>query len=166
MVKWQISLSPSPFLCKLANKLTNHLHFLVDSDIASEEERLLLMTSDEELATPLNTRSIFEKSERRFTMKEINSREYHREVRRILNAKMDTEHALTGVHYHSFCRRFEREHGIESNTTKPDFDAWCLVIGKSRKKFDTRKFLKVYKEAKSQILYIRDKLNIQVSENF
>lgn len=127
----------------------------------------MLATSDEdEVGSQINTNDIFKKTEKRFQINEVNCRDYHREVRRILYAKMDTSRKLTGLYYHSFCRWFERAGGVHSKMAKPDYDAWCLVIGKKRSCFDAEKFFKLYNDARSQIAYIRTLLNIQVSENF
>ena len=139
---------------------------LVDVEITSEEERSLLLSSEDEVGSQLDINSMFIKSERKFKFTEINSRAYHKEVRRQLYTNMDLNRKPKGIDYHSFCRRFERERGLESKCTKPDFDAWCLVIGKCRDAFDAKKFFKLYSTARSQLEYIRNMININVSENF
>ena len=141
--------------------------FLGDIEITTEDENNLLATSDEEeVGTPLNIDELFVKCERTFRYDEVNTREYHREVRRIIHAKMDAKRPLSGAYYHSFCRRFERERGVDSKSAKPDYDAWCLIIGKSRTCFDTKKFFRLYENTREQIVYIRNLINIKVSENF
>lgn len=144
------------------------MNFLLidDIDITSDQERALLLSSDEEIGSQLCINSIYAKSEKIFKYDEVNTRAYHREVRRILYAKMDVQEKLNGVHYHSFCRRFEREGELKSKTALPDYDAWCLVIGKARLAFNTEKFLKLYSNVRQQLKYLRNILNIRVSENF
>ena len=63
-----------------------------------------LMNSDNEPGSPITMDDIFKKCERKFKFEDINCKDYHKEVRRILYAKMDTKHKLSGAHFHSFCR--------------------------------------------------------------
>ena len=125
-----------------------------------------LMNSDNEPGSPITMDDIFKKCERKFKFEDINCKDYHKEERRILYAKMDTKHKLSGAHFHSFCRRYERQGGMESKCTTPDYDAWCLVRGKCRKAFDSTKFFKKYSDVRHQLTYLRDIINIGVTENF
>ena len=87
-----------------------------------------------------------------------------REVRRLLCVSMGKKD-LKYCHYKNFCERFKQENGLASKTSGPEFDAWCLVRGVSRRLFKEEKFFQRYPSAKEKIKEVRKKLELKIKEN-
>ena len=101
----------------------------------------------------MTTNELVEKSKKIFSIKDINSEDFFKEVRRLIMNQLDG--SITPEHFHSFCRTYERNGGIKSTWSHPKFDAICLILGRSRSLFDKEKFYKLYPSTKGQIDFIR-----------
>ena len=141
---------------------------LTESEIDTETERRLLASSNDERSiseSPLTTRDLCSPGEeKKFCFDDINRRPYCRAVRLLLftNIGCDT---LTAAHFHTFVNNFERKGGVSCRIPDPKFDAWCLVTGKTRDAFSSKKFLMLYPSVADQIIVIRQKLHITVNKN-
>lgn len=137
------------------------------SDIDTETEERLLKTSssEEEAESPLDIASLYEKDTTKFTVRDINTKKYWKEVRRIIYNKMDVNH-LDDVYFLNFPLKFERNGGNSCKRPDPSFDAWSLVTGRCRDIFNHNDFFKMYPSLKDQIKYIRKECRMRITDKY
>jgi len=84
---------------------------------------------------------------------DINTPTYMKEVRRIINNKMDAPYGkLSGLNYLSFMNRFsKRRPAVECSIPDPKLDAWLCISGQKRPLFDTNLFINTYPSIKEKI---------------
>lgn len=101
------------------------------------------------------------KSTRKYENKDINSKDYMREVRRTINNDMDSKSTLGAVYWTSFRSIYERKGGRKYLKADPFYDAWMCVRGETRDVFNCHMFYNLYPSVKHLIVDIRQRCNVQ-----
>ena len=98
----------------------------VNSPDETEEE----ITSSYEFLPPL----------KRFKCEDINSKEYFKEVKRIIFNNMDLCGSLSKLSVLNFHTKYRKELKGKCDRADPLFDAWMTITGKQRPEFDVQIF--------------------------
>ena len=119
----------------------------MDVDLESEDPQTDLDPDDIEVRMP---------DKKRFKPNDFDTKQYHKEVYRIIVTNMEVEDRLDYLYAMSFDRKYSKALKF-GNYTKPDpvFDAWMCVYGKSRDQFDPKLLIKYYPNVTDKIKRIR-----------
>ena len=98
----------------------------VNSPYETEDE----ITSSNESLPPL----------KRFKCEDINSKEYFKEVKRIIFNNMDLSGSLSKLSVLNFHTKYRKELKGKYDREDPLFDAWMTITGKQRPEFDVQVF--------------------------
>ena len=77
---------------------------------------------------------------KRFKCEDINSKEYFKEVKRIIFNNMDSYPSLSKLSVLNFHNKYRKELKRNYDRADPLFDAWMTITGKQRPEFDVQMF--------------------------
>ena len=97
---------------------------------------------------------------KRFRSDEINTKEYFKEVKRLISRDMDLCGGLQKKSVLGFHNRYHKELKNDYENADPYFDGWMMLIGKQREVFDAELFLRTYPSVKKRIQKIRDRCSL------
>ena len=102
----------------------------MDTDVNSPDEIEDEITSSYEFLPPL----------KQFKCEDINSKEYFKEVKRIIFNDMDSYGSLSKLSVLNFHNKYRKELKRNYDRADPLFDAWMTITGKQRPEFDVQMF--------------------------
>ena len=88
-----------------------------------------------------------------FSVTDINSEDYMKEVKRIILNRMDVK--LSKIQYAAFCARYRKNGGKKYRKPDANYDAWMCIRGESRDIFDIQKLINKFPSIKPVIYRIR-----------
>ena len=102
----------------------------MDVEVKGSDETEDKITSLYEFLPPL----------KRFKCEDINSKEYFKEVKRIIFNNMDSYPSLSKLSVLNFHNKYRKELKRNYDRADPLFDAWMTITGKQRPEFDVQMF--------------------------
>ena len=102
----------------------------MDVEVNSPDETEDRITSSYEFLPPLN----------RCKCEDINSKEYFKEVKRMMFNNMDLCCSLSKLSVLNFDTKYRKELKRNYDRADPLFDAWMTITGKQRPEFDVQMF--------------------------
>ena len=102
----------------------------MDVEVNSPDDTKDEITSSYELLSPL----------KRFECEDINSKEYFKEVKRIIFNNMDSCGSLSKLSVLNFHTKYRKELKRNCDRADPLLDAWMKITGKQRPEFDVQMF--------------------------
>ena len=116
--------NPMEYLIWMINGINQNIKYVPQQETEDE------MTSSYEFSTPL----------KRFKCEDSNSKEYFKEVKRIIFNNMDLCGSLSKLSILNFHTKYRKELKRNYNRADPLLDAWMTITGKQRPEFDVQIF--------------------------
>ena len=110
------------------------------------------ITSSYEFLSPL----------KRFKCEDINSKEYFKEVKRIILNDMDSYGSLSKLSVLNFHNKYRKELRRNYDRADPLFDAWMTITGKQRPEFDVQMFKQNNPSVSEKVDEIRAKCGVRL----
>ena len=124
----------------------------MDVEVNSPDETEDEITSSHEFLPPL----------KRFKCEDINSKEYFKEVKRIIFNNMDSYASLSKLSVLNFHNKYRKELKRKYDRADPLFDAWMTITGKQRPEFDVQMFKQNNASVSGKIDEIRAKCGVRL----
>ena len=99
---------------------------------------------------------------KRFKCEDINSKEYFKEVKRIIFNNMDSYPSLSKLSVLNFHNKYRKELRRNYDRADPLFDAWMTITGKQRPEFDVQMFKQNKASVSGKIDEIRAKCGVRL----
>ena len=125
----------------------------MDVEVNSPDETEERITSSYEFLPPLN----------RCKCEDINSKEYFKEVKRMMFNNMDLCGSLSKLSVLNFDTKYRKELKRNYDRADPLFDAWMTITGKQRPEFDVQMFKKNNPSVSGKADEIRAKCGVRLS---
>ena len=97
-----------------------------------------------------------------FKCEDINSKEYFKEVKRIILNDMDSYGSLSKLSVLNFHNKYRKELKRNYDRADPLFDAWMTITGKQRPEFDVQMFKQNKASVSGKIDEIRAKCGVRL----
>ena len=124
----------------------------MDVEVNSPDETEDRITSSYEFLPPLN----------RCKCEDINSKEYFKEVKRMMFNNMDLCGSLSKLSVLNFDTKYRKELKRNYDRADPLFDAWMTITGKQRPEFDVQMFKQNKASVSGKIDEIRAKCGVRL----
>ena len=124
----------------------------MDVEVNSPDETEDRITSSYEFLPPLN----------RFKCEDNKSKEYFKEVKRMMFNNMDLCGSLSKLSVLNFDTKYRKELKRNYDRADPLFDAWMTITGKQRPEFDVQMFKQNKASVSGKIDEIRAKCGVRL----
>ena len=124
----------------------------MDVEVNSPDETEDRITSSYEFLPPLN----------RFKCEDNKSKEYFKEVKRMIFNNMDLCGSLSKLSVLNFDTKYRKELKRNYDRADPLFDAWMTITGKQRPEFDVQMFKQNKASVSGKIDEIRAKCGVRL----